>query len=167
MADYVTSVEPAETPKGVEDDVRSRIEKLKSSAGGERIVDMRNLLQEEMTDKASVFRTEETLKSVLGTIEELKERYEHARIDDKGSTFNFDLTEALELGYLIDLAESLVVGGMARTESRGGHFRDDYPTRDDANWLKHSLVRRAEDGTVTLDYKPVQLGRYEPMERKY
>jgi len=167
MADYVTSVEPAETPKGVEDDVRSRIEKLKSSAGGERIVDMRNLLQEEMTEKASVFRTEETLKSVLGTIEELKERYEHARIDDKGSTFNFDLTEALELGYLIDLAESLVVGGMARTESRGGHFRDDYPTRDDANWLKHSLVRRAEDGTVTLDYKPVQLGRYEPMERKY
>ena len=86
---------------------------------------------------------------------------------NKGSTFNFDLTEALELGYLIDLAESLVVGGMARTESRGGHFRDDYPTRDDANWLKHSLVRRAEDGTVTLDYKPVQLGRYEPMERKY
>ncbi len=167
MADYVTSVEPAETPKGVEDDVRSRIERLKSSAGGERIVDMRNLLQEEMTEKASVFRTEETLKSVLGTIEELKERYEHARIDDKGSTFNFDLTEALELGYLIDLAESLVVGGMARTESRGGHFRDDYPTRDDANWLKHSLVRRAEDGTVTLDYKPVQLGRYEPMERKY
>jgi succinate dehydrogenase / fumarate reductase flavoprotein subunit len=167
MADYVTSVEPAETPKGVEDDVRSRIEKLKASAGGERIVDMRNLLQEEMTEKASVFRTEETLKSVLGTIEELKERYEHARIDDKGSTFNFDLTEALELGYLIDLAESLVVGGMARTESRGGHFRDDYPTRDDANWLKHSLVRRAEDGTVSLDYKPVQLGRYEPMERKY
>jgi succinate dehydrogenase / fumarate reductase, flavoprotein subunit len=120
-----------------------------------------------MTDKASVFRTEETLKSVLGTIEDLKERYEHAHIDDKGSTFNFDLTEALELGYLIDLAESLVVGAMTRTESRGGHFRDDFPKRDDANWLKHTLVRRAEDGKVTLDYKPVQLGRYEPMERKY
>jgi succinate dehydrogenase / fumarate reductase, flavoprotein subunit len=167
MADYVTTVGPAETPKGVEDEVRGRIEKLKSSAGGERIVDMRELLQEEMTEKASVFRTEETLKSVLGTIEELKERYEHARIDDKGSTFNFDLTEALELGYLIDLAESLVIGAMARTESRGGHFRDDHPTRDDANWLKHTLVRRSEDGKVTLDYKPVQLGRYEPMERKY
>jgi succinate dehydrogenase / fumarate reductase flavoprotein subunit len=167
MADYATSVDRVEAPKGVEDDVRSRIDKLKSSAGGERIVDMRELLQQEMTEKASVFRNEETLKSVLGTIEELKDRYEHARIDDKGSTFNFDLTEALELGYLIDLAESLVVGAMARTESRGGHFRDDYPTRDDANWLKHTLVRRSDDGTVTLDYKPVELGRYEPMERKY
>jgi succinate dehydrogenase / fumarate reductase flavoprotein subunit len=60
-----------------------------------------------------------------------------------------------------------VIGAMTRTESRGGHFRDDYPTRDDANWLKHTLVRRADDGKVTLDYKPVQLGRYEPMERKY
>jgi succinate dehydrogenase / fumarate reductase flavoprotein subunit len=167
MADYATSVDRVEAPKGVEDDVRSRIDKLKSSAGGERIVDMRELLQQEMTEKASVFRNEETLKSVLGTIEELKDRFEHARIDDKGSTFNFDLTEALELGYLIDLAESLVVGAMARTESRGGHFRDDYPTRDDANWLKHTLVRRSDDGTVTLDYKPVELGRYEPMERKY
>jgi succinate dehydrogenase / fumarate reductase flavoprotein subunit len=167
MADYVTSVDPAVTPKGVEDDVRERIDKLKSSTGGERIVDMRDLLQAEMTEKASVFRTEETLKSVLDTIEDLKDRYEHARIDDKGSTFNLDLTEALELGYLIDLAESLVIGAMARTESRGGHFRDDHPTRDDANWLKHTLVRRADDGKVTLDYKPVQLGRYEPMERKY
>jgi len=167
MADYVTSIGPAVTPKGVEDDVRERIDKLKSSTGGERIVDMRDLLQEEMTEKASVFRTEETLQSVLDTIEELKDRYEHAHIDDKGSTFNLDLTEALELGYLIDLAESLVIGAMTRTESRGGHFRDDYPTRDDANWLKHTLVRRADDGKVTLDYKPVQLGRYEPMERKY
>jgi succinate dehydrogenase / fumarate reductase flavoprotein subunit len=167
MADYVTRVGPLVTPKHVEDDVRDRIDKLKSSTGDERIVDMRDLLQVEMTEKASVFRTEETLKSVLATIEDLKERYEHARIDDKGSTFNFDLTEALELGYLIDLAESLVVGAMTRTESRGGHFRDDYPTRDDANWLKHTLVRRADDGKVTLDYKPVQLGRYEPMERKY
>jgi len=167
MADYVTSVDPAVTPKGVEDDVRERIAKLKSSTGEERIVDMRDLLQAEMTEKASVFRTEETLQSVLDTIEDLKDRYEHAHIDDKGSTFNLDLTEALELGYLIDLAESLVIGAMARTESRGGHFRDDHPTRDDANWLKHTLVRRADDGKVTLDYKPVQLGRYEPMERKY
>ena len=167
MADYVTSVGQADTPKRVEAAVHDRIEKLKTSAGGERIVDMRDLLQEEMTEKASVFRTEETLKAMLATIEELKVRYEHATIDDKGSMFNYDLTEALELGYLIDLAESLVVGAMTRTESRGGHFRDDYPTRDDANWLKHTLVRRADDGKVTLDYKPVQLGRYEPMERKY
>jgi succinate dehydrogenase / fumarate reductase flavoprotein subunit len=167
MAEYVTSVGQADTAKGVEGDVRDRIERLTGSAGGERIVAMREQLQEEMTEKASVFRTEESLKSMLATIEELKGRYEQAHIDDKGATFNFDLTEALELGYLIDLAETLVVGAMARTESRGGHFRDDHPTRDDANWLKHSLVHRSDDGKVSLDYKPVQLGRYEPMERKY
>jgi succinate dehydrogenase / fumarate reductase flavoprotein subunit len=167
MAEYVTNVGLADTPKGVEGDVHDRVERLKASTGGERIVDMRDRLQEEMTEKASVFRTEESLRDVFDTIDELKDRYEHASIDDKGDTFNYDLTEALELGYLIDLAESLVVGAMARTESRGGHFRDDFPTRDDTNWLKHTLVRRAEDGKVTLDYKPVQLGRYEPMERKY
>jgi succinate dehydrogenase / fumarate reductase flavoprotein subunit len=167
MAEYAAGVGHAETPKGVEGEVRARIERLKSSGGDERIVDMRDLLQEEMTEKASVFRTEETLKSMLATIDDLKGRYEHARIDDKGSTFNYDLTEALELGYLIDLAESLVVGAMARTESRGGHFRDDHPSRDDANWMKHTLVRRSEDGKISLDYKPVELGRYEPMERKY
>jgi succinate dehydrogenase / fumarate reductase flavoprotein subunit len=167
MADYVTAVGQADTPKGFEGDVRDRIERLKASSGGERIVDMRDKLQDEMMEKASVFRTEESLRGMLDILDELKERYEHAGIDDKGATFNYDLTEALELGYLIDLAESLVMGAMARTESRGGHFRDDFPTRDDANWLKHTLVRRAEDGKVTLDYKPVQLGRYEPMERKY
>ena len=167
MADYVQSASFVDVPKGVEDPVRGRIERLKASTAGEKVGAIREHLQEEMTDKASVFRTEETLSAVLGTVQECKERFEQVTIDDKGDVFNYDLTEALELGYLIDLAEALVIGARARTESRGGHFRDDHPLREDEHWLKHTLATREDDGTVRLDYKPVEMGPYIPMERKY
>ena len=167
MADYVQSASFVDVPKGVEDPVRGRIERLKASTAGEKVGAIREHLQEEMTDKASVFRTEETLSAVLGTVQECKERFEQVTIDDKGDVFNYDLTEALELGYLIDLAEALVIGARARTESRGGHFRDDHPLREDEHWLKHTLATREENGTVRLDYKPVEMGPYIPMERKY
>jgi succinate dehydrogenase / fumarate reductase flavoprotein subunit len=167
MARFVAEVDMPELPAGVEDETRQLIDRLTSNPGKENVADIRSTLQEEMMDKASVFRTAESLTSVLNTIRDLRAAYQHVGITDKGSVFNYDLTEAVELGFLIDLAESLVVPALARTESRGAHSRDDYPTRDDANWLKHSLVSRADDGTVTLDYKAVQLGKYEPMERKY
>ena len=167
MAAFVADAETPELPKGVEDDVRARIETLKASTGGEKTAVLRAALQEEMTDKASVFRTEESLTAALATVEGLRETHEKLAIDDKGQVFNYDLTEALELGYLVDLAESLVVSAKARTESRGGHFRDDHPRRDDANWMKHTLVRRDGEGRIGLDYKPVVAGRYEPMERIY
>jgi succinate dehydrogenase / fumarate reductase flavoprotein subunit len=120
-----------------------------------------------MTAKASVFRTEESLRSVLATIAGLKSRYQHTSVSDKGAAFNYELTEAVELGYLLELAESLAVAALARTESRGAHFRDDHPLRDDANWMRHTLVSRAEDGTIELSYRPVEAGRYLPTERKY
>ena len=106
------------------------------------MADIRAELQAEMTDKASVFRTDELLRQAGATVGRLRERYRSARIDDKGKVFNFDLTEALELGYLLDLADALVAAALARTESRGAHFRDDFPTRDDANWCRHSLAHR-------------------------
>jgi succinate dehydrogenase / fumarate reductase flavoprotein subunit len=167
MADYVKAVDIPELPKGVEDDVRGRIEKLKAGSGGEKLNAIRGRLQQEMTEKAFVFRTEESLASMQSTIGELKQRYESVSIDDKGPTFNYDLTEALELGYLLDLAEALVVSARARTESRGAQHRNDFPTRDDVNWMKHTLATRREDGSVELSYKPVTGGAYEPMERKY
>ncbi|MEA2843472.1 MAG: succinate dehydrogenase / fumarate reductase, flavoprotein subunit [Actinomycetota bacterium] len=143
------------------------IERIVSSDGKENVADIRGALQAEMTDKASVFRTDETLRQALATIDGLRERYQSVRVDDKGKVFNFDLTEAIELGFLIDLAETLVVAALARTESRGAHFRDDFPTRDDAGWMRHSLSVRQEDGSVRLDYKPVVGGTYAPMERRY
>jgi succinate dehydrogenase / fumarate reductase flavoprotein subunit len=167
MVEYVAGADRPALPTGVEDDVRGRIEGLKGSTGGEKVGALRAALQEEMTDKASVFRTEDTLARAMATVDDLRQTQEKVAIDDKGHVFNYDLTEALELGYLVDLAESLVASARARTESRGGHFRDDHPHRDDADWLKHTLVWREEDGRIRLDYKPVALGRYQPMERVY
>ncbi len=158
----------AEAVKGVEDATVAAIEGLRSSRATENVADIRTELQAEMTDKASVFRTDELLGQAEATVGRLRERYTAARIDDKGKVFNFDLTEALELGYLLDLAECLVVTARARTESRGAHFRDDFPKRDDASWRRHSLAHRdPATGAVRLDYKPVVGGSYLPMERKY
>jgi succinate dehydrogenase / fumarate reductase flavoprotein subunit len=169
MAEFVnrTDVDMPELPKGVEGDVRSRIERMKAGSGGEKVADIRTVLQNEMMDKASVFRSQESLASVLTTVHELRERWERVSIDDKGEIFNYDLTEAMELGYLIDLAEALVVSAQARPESRGAHMRVDFPDRDDVNWMKHTLITRDGNGGVSLDYKPVIGGAYEPMERKY
>jgi succinate dehydrogenase / fumarate reductase flavoprotein subunit len=167
MADYVGRVDHTPLPADAADDTRARIERLTSGAGTEKVAHIRNELQEQMTNDASVFRTEDSLRSVLGTIDELKSAYDDVKIDDLGSQYNFDLTEAIELGYLLDLAEVLVVGARARTESRGAHFRDDHPSRDDASWMKHTLAFRDRDGSVRIDHKPVIGGKYEPMERKY
>jgi succinate dehydrogenase / fumarate reductase flavoprotein subunit len=167
MAEFVHTASMPEVPVGAEDEVRGRIERLKASSGTENVGRLRTTLQEEMMDKASVFRTEESLTDVLGTVRGLQDAYQSISIQDKGEVFNYDLTEALELGYLLDLAECLVVSAEARTESRGAHSREDHPLRDDANWMQHTLATREDDGTVRLDYKPVQSGKYIPMERKY
>jgi len=169
MAEFVQGAEGvAEATQGVEEVTVASIQGLTGSKGTENVADIRTELQAEMTDKASVFRTDELLRRTRATIGGLRERYAAARIDDKGRVFNFDLTEALELGYLLDLADALVSAALARTESRGAHFRDDFPTRDDVNWRRHSLTHRdPATGAVRLDYKPVVGGSYLPMERKY
>ena len=171
MAQYVKAGGATDVPvaaKGVEDVTVAAIEGLKSSTGTENVADIRTELQAEMTDKASVFRTDELLRQAAATLGRLRERYRAAGIDDKGRVFNFDLTEALELGYLLDLADALVGAALARTESRGAHFRDDFPTRDDDQWRRHSLAHRDPGtGAIRLDYKPVVGGSYLPMERKY
>jgi succinate dehydrogenase / fumarate reductase flavoprotein subunit len=151
MAEFVSTVDMPELPDGVENDVRDRIERLKSGTGGEKVHAIRTDLQEHMMNDASVFRTEESLASVQRVLGDLKSSYDDVSIDDKGSQFNYDLTEAMELGYLLDLAESLVVSARARTESRGAHYRDDHPLREDDHWMKHTLAYRESDGTIRLD----------------
>ena len=120
---------------------------------------------------AQVYRTEGSLKQALVDIEALKLRYADVAVQDKGKRFNTDLLEAVELGFLIDLAEVLVVSALERKESRGGHFREDYATRDDVNFMRHTMAYREVDAdgneTIRLDYKPVVQTRYKPMERKY
>ena len=117
-------------------------------------------------DKASVFRDESSLKAMLEELAKLKERYHRISLRYKGARYNSDLMEAVELGYLLDLSETLVVSALARTESRGAHSRTDHPKRDDATWLKHTMAFRTEDG-IELRYKPVTIARFEPKERKY
>ncbi|HUP70766.1 MAG TPA: succinate dehydrogenase flavoprotein subunit [Acidimicrobiales bacterium] len=167
MVDFVAGMDQPEVPAGVEDDVRVRIESMLTGAGGEKVGAVRADLQAAMTEKAFVYRTDGSLTAMGAAFADLRDRYAEVAVDDKGPTFNYDLTEALELGYLIDLAEALVVSAQARTESRGAHFRDDHPLRDDANWMRHTLAARRPDGTVELSYKPVVAGDYLPMERRY
>ena len=141
-----------------------------SEHGNERVADIRGELQQSMDNNAAVFRTEETLKQALTDIHALKERYSRITVHDKGKRYNSDLLEAIELGFLLELAEVTVAGALNRKESRGGHAREDYPNRDDTNYMRHTMAYK--EGTdllsdVRLDYKPVVQTRYEPMERKY
>jgi succinate dehydrogenase / fumarate reductase flavoprotein subunit len=131
-----------------------------------RPVDIRTELQEAMDRDAQVFRTAESLTHVQSKIPGLKERFARATIQDKGRRFNTDLLEAIELGFLLDLAEVILAGALAREESRGGHFREDFPTRDDKKFLKHTLAYTTPTGVI-LDYKPVVITKYEPKERVY
>ena len=147
-----------------------------SEHGNERVADIRIALQQSMDNNAAVFRTEETLKQALTDIHALKERYARISVHDKGKRFNSDLLEAIELGFLLELAEVTVVGALNRKESRGGHAREDYPNRDDVNFMRHTMAYKEigadRQGTdllsdIALDFKPVVQTRYEPKERKY
>jgi succinate dehydrogenase / fumarate reductase flavoprotein subunit len=134
---------------------------------GDNAGEIRKELQDNMFDLAFVVRSDESLTKMQQILASLRERYERVAITDKGGLYNTDLMETVELGYLLDCADALVAGALVRTESRGAHFREDHPLRDDANWLKHTLATREQDGTIRIEYKPVKMGPYVPMERKY
>ena len=169
-ADYANTAEFAELPETPTEMVDSWLELLLSDHGHERVADIRTELQASMDANASVFRTEETLKQALTDIHRFKERYAHIRVHDKGKRFNSDLLEAIELGFLLEMAEVTVAGALNRKESRGGHAREDYPDRDDVNYKRHTMAyKKGTDllSDIELEYKPVVETRYEPMERKY
>ncbi|KUN85888.1 fumarate reductase [Streptomyces bungoensis] len=170
-AEYSHKADFVELPENPESFVVEQIERLRNSTGNERVATLRRELQETMDANVMVFRTEQTIKTAVEKIAELRERYKNVAIQDKGKRFNTDLLEAIELGNLLDLAEVMAVSALARKESRGGHYREDYPNRDDVNFMRHTMAYRevGADGseTVRLDYKPVVQTRYQPMERKY
>ncbi|MEV7551130.1 succinate dehydrogenase flavoprotein subunit [Amycolatopsis azurea] len=169
-AEYALAHEHIELPENPTRVVEEQLSLLLSEHGDERVADIRTELQKTMDSHASVYRTEDTLKQALTDVQALKERYERITVSDKGKRYNTDVLEAVELGFLLELAEVLVVGALARKESRGGHAREDYPNRDDTNFMRHTMAYKQGDGLsadVRLDYKPVTFTRYEPMERKY
>ncbi|ANH93078.1 MULTISPECIES: succinate dehydrogenase flavoprotein subunit [unclassified Streptomyces] len=170
-AEYAEGADFVALPEDPESQVVEQIERLRSSTGTERVATIRRELQETMDANVMVFRTEQTIKTAVEKIAELRARYRNVSIQDKGKRFNTDLLEAIELGNLLDLAEVMAVSALARKESRGGHYREDYPNRDDVNFMRHTMAYRevGADGSesIRLDYKPVVQTRYQPMERKY
>ena len=166
-AEYAHRVSFVDLPEAAESQVVALVEKLLASTGTEKVNTIRTELQATMDRNAQVFRTEESLAEAEADIAALKQRYEHIAISDKGKRYNSDLLEAAELGFLLDLAEVLVISARNRKESRGGHAREDYTERDDANYMKHTMAYREPDGSIRLDWKPVVVTRYQPMARKY
>ncbi len=147
--------------------VESHFSDLSSrDSNGERWSQIRLDLGTEMDRYMGVYRDEEGMQTLLKSLEGFKKRYEKATLQDKGRVFNTDLIFTLELGFMLDCAESIVLSGLDRKESRGAHSRTDYPSRDDENWLKHVLVTRKEDGPE-LSHLPVTITKWQPEERKY
>jgi succinate dehydrogenase / fumarate reductase flavoprotein subunit len=172
-AQYAAGADWVDMPDDPEIGVVAELEEMRVRPDGDRVSDVRRDLQQTMDTNAQVFRTSESLLEALSDIRALKARYGNVSVQDKGHAFNTDLLEALELGFLLDIAEVVVVGALNREESRGGHFREDFPKRDDAQYMRHTMAYRRPGaqtpGTfdVTLGYKPVVVTRYQPMERKY
>ncbi len=171
--EYAKTAKQVPMPANAADDVIAMIEKVRKSKGKEKIAQLRKELQDSMDKNAQVFRTEETLQEAIEKIQELRGRYENISIQDHGKRFNTDLLEAIELGFLLDLAEVTVVACRERRESRGAHLREDYPDRDDKKFMVHSMVYQQDKVTkktgtnMTIGWKPVVVTNYQPMERKY
>ncbi|MFN2615070.1 MAG: succinate dehydrogenase flavoprotein subunit [Actinomycetota bacterium] len=153
-------------PEHPERDTERMLADLSERARTEVPVKIRAEMQRSMDDNCGVYRTDETLRDQEGILASLQDRFRRVGIQDKSKRYNTDLMEAVELGFLLDLAQTIVAAARARTESRGGHYRGDFDKRDDVSWLKHSLAWKI-DGDTKLDYKPVVIDRYQPTERKY
>ena len=166
MAAYCRTAEMPDVAADAEAPVSAEIEALRGRREGESPVDLKAELATLMMDNVGVFRTEPMMRAAVAGVAEIRERYGRIRVRDAGRVYNTDLLEARELGYLIDNAEAMATSALARTESRGAHSRDDFPERDDAGWLKHTLAYRGEAGP-TLRYKPVTVTRFEPKPRTY
>ncbi len=167
MAHHAAEGEIPELPKDAEADAVRMLRTLLESTGSDSVASIRSELQERMMALASVVRSRQGLLDMQEILHGLKERYGGVVVQDKGKVYNTDLMEAVELGFLLDISDTLVASALAREESRGGHYREDHPLRDDEHWLKHTLAYREPDGSVRLEYKDVKMGPYVPMERKY
>ena len=171
--EYALTAEQVPLPENAADEVLALLDKARKSKGKERVAQLRKELQETMDKNAQVFRTEETLNEALEKIQELRGRYENISIQDQGKRFNTDLLEAVELGFLLDLAEVTVVTCRERRESRGAHLREDFPDRDDKKFMVHSMAYKTDKKDkatgveMKVGWKPVVITNYQPMERKY
>jgi succinate dehydrogenase / fumarate reductase flavoprotein subunit len=167
-AEWALTHTTVSVPPSIEADTERELKELLARTDGERPWRIRDELAKTMHENFGVFRREEQMLEQGRIVEGLRERYARIVVDDKGEIFNNDLTQALELGFMLDLAQCMIVAGLARKESRGAHARPhDYPERDDGNYLKHTLTTLDGQGQVQLDWKPVTMTRWQPQERTY
>jgi len=174
LAEFCRQAELTPLPASPEAPLVAELERLRLNRGTEKTGHLRTQMQAAMMDKVGVVRDQATLEAGLAEVRDLKARYLKVQLDDKGQRFNTDLLEAFELGCLLDLAEATAASALNRTESRGAHFREDFAQRDDAHWLKHTLITQRGAPSVGLasapleiSYKPVVITKFEPKERKY
>ena len=165
-AEYAREAAFQNLPADAADFASHQLDRLLNNKGTEKAADIANEMKSIMFDEVGVFRTEKGMRQALNKIRELKGRFENVQVDDRGKIYNTNLLNVWEIGNLLDLAEVTAASALARTESRGGHAREDYPKRDDAKWLMHTLAW-ACDGEVELRYKPVVITKYQPKERVY
>jgi succinate dehydrogenase / fumarate reductase flavoprotein subunit len=166
IASYIRSHSHEAFPREQEREVRGRVENLLRSRGKEQLHGIRQPMKKTMMDYCSVFRDEKGMRCALDEIRGLKERHERVGLSNKGRRFNYELVEALELGNMLIQAEVILTSGLARRESRGAHFRRDFPHRDDTRWLKHTLATSTSQGPK-ISFKPVTVTLYEPTARAY
>jgi succinate dehydrogenase / fumarate reductase flavoprotein subunit len=165
--DWALTHTTVSVPQSIEADSQRELKELLSRRDGERPWKIRDELASTMHENFGVFRREKQMHEQERIVGYLRERYENVVVDDKGEVFNNDLTQALELGFLLELADCMIVSGLARKESRGAHARPyDFPDRDDEKYLKHTIVHWA-DGKPQLDWKPVTITKWQPEERTY
>ncbi len=165
-AEYANGASYQPLPADPTENTRQQLDTIRNCNGEEKVYTIGNEMKAIMFDDVGVFRIQDGMERALAKVRELQERLKHVRAPDKGKPFNTELMNIWELGNLLDLAEITTVSALARTESRGGHAREDYPKRDDVNWLKHTLAW-VENGKIRLGYKPVVITKYQPKERVY
>jgi succinate dehydrogenase / fumarate reductase flavoprotein subunit len=163
---YLANASHTQIPEDQVTNMQNHISNLLNSQGSEKIHWIRKKMREIMLERCSVFRDDKNLEIALKSIQQLRDRYKNVRLEDRGKTFNQELTEAMELGFMLDLSEIIILSAMARRESRGAHFREDFPDRDDKNSLKHTIVKPTTSGPF-VSYKPVTITRYQPKAREY
>jgi succinate dehydrogenase / fumarate reductase flavoprotein subunit len=166
-AEFANGAEFQPLPADPTEFTQAQFDPIRNAQGNEKILEISSKMKSVMMDCVGMFRTGEGMESALETVRELRERYKHIPLHDQGKVFNTEMINIWELGNLLEIAELVTVCALARTESRGAHARDDYPKRDDVNWLKHTLSWIKEDGAIELRYKPVVITKYQPKERVY
>jgi succinate dehydrogenase / fumarate reductase flavoprotein subunit len=166
IREFVESVDWSELPNIIEEESKQELKRIFESEGIEKVHAIRNEMQALMTEYCSIFRNSNGLRRALKELQDFKDRYDEIGLTNKGRIHNYELKEALELRNMLQVSEAIILSALSREESRGAHYRTDFPDRDDKSWLKHTIVHKSSKG-LELSFKPVEITRFQPMERRY